>query len=81
MRYINLCSSLRSLFLFLFSVSVDSCSGSSRSSSLALPLLACTGFSVYLFTSQTESCDEDDEVDEGVVEEGLADIPRTTNGT
>ena len=40
------------------------------------------GFSVYLFTSNTESCDEyDGEVDEGVVEEELVDKPGTTNGT
>ena len=40
------------------------------------------GFSVYLQTSNTESCDEDDgEVGEGVVEEQLADKPGTTNGT
>ena len=52
------------------------------SSSLILPLLSCTGFSVYLLTSNTESCDEDDgEIGEGVVEEELADKPRTTNGT
>ena len=39
-------------------------------------------FSAYLFTSSTESCDEDDgEVGEGVVEEELADKPRTTKGT
>ena len=36
---------------------------------------------MYLLTSNTESCDEDDgEVGEGVVEEELADKPRTTNG-
>ena len=39
-------------------------------------------FSVYLLTSNTESCDEDDgEVGEGVVEEELTDKPGTTNGT
>ena len=47
-------------FDFLFSVSVDSCSGFLRNSSLALPLLSSTGFSVYLLTSNTKSCDEDD---------------------
>ena len=53
-----------------------------RSSPLALPLLSGTGFSVYLLTTNTESCDEDDaEVGEGVVEEELADKPKTTNGT
>ena len=69
-------------FLFLFSVSVVSCSGSPRSSPLVLPLLSVTGFSVYLLTSNTESCVEDDgEVGEGVVEEELADKPGTMNGT
>ena len=35
-----------------------------------IPLLSGTGFSVYLLTSNTESCDEDDEeVGDGVVEE------------
>ena len=68
-------------FIFLHSVYADSCSGSSRSSSLVLPLLSGTGFSVYLLTSNTESCDEDDkEVGVGVVEE-IVDIPGTTNGT
>ena len=53
-----------------------------RSSSLVLPLLSGTGFSVYLLTSNTESCDEDDgEVGEGAVEDELADKPGTTNGT
>ena len=37
-----------------------SCSGFHRSSSLVLPLLSDTGFSVYLLTSNTESCGEDD---------------------
>ena len=45
----------------MFSVSVDSCSGSLRSSPLVLPLLCGTGFSEYLLTSNTESCDEDDD--------------------
>ena len=37
---------------------------------------------MYLLTSNTESCDEDDgEVGEGVVEEELGDKPGTTNGT
>ena len=81
MRYISLYSS-DSPFLLLFSVSVVSCSGFHRSSPLVLPLLSGTGFSVYLWTSNTESCDEDDgEVGEGVVEEELADKPGTTNGT
>ena len=72
---------LRVLHLFLFSVSVGLCDGVRRSSSLVLPLLSGTGFSVYLLTSKTESCDEDDnEVRVGVVEE-LAYKPGTTNGT
>ena len=65
----SLCTSWDPSFIFLFSVSVESCSGSPRSSSLVLPLLSCTGFSVYLLTSITESCGEDgDEADEGVAE-------------
>ena len=77
----SLCTSSRPSFLFLFSVSVGSCNGFPRSSSLVLPLLPGTGFSVYPLTSNTESCDEDDdEVDVGVVEE-LEDKPGTTNGT
>ena len=37
---------------------------------------------MYLLTSHTESCDEDDgEVGEGAVEEELAGKPGTTNGT
>ena len=37
---------------------------------------------MYLLTSNAESCEEDDvEVGEGIVEEELADIPGTTNGT
>ena len=61
---------------------MDSCSGSPRSSSLVLSLLSGTGYSVCLLTSTTESCDEDDEeVGEGVVEEELAEIPGTTDGT
>ena len=61
---------------------MDSCSGSPRSSSLILPLLSSTGCSVYLLTSNTESCDEDDgEVGRGVVEEEFADKPGTANGT
>ena len=68
-------------FYFRFRFLWVSCSGFPCSSSLALPLLSCTGFSVYLLTSNTESCDEDDaKVDEGVVEE-LVDKPGTTNGT
>ena len=65
----------------LFSVS-ESCNGSLRSSPLVLPLLSCIGFSVYLLTSNTESCDKDDgEVGEGVVEEELVDKPGSTDGT
>ena len=37
---------------------------------------------MYLLSSDTESCDEDDDdVGEGAVEEELADKPGTTNGT
>ena len=71
MRYIALY--FFAFLIFLFLVSVGSCSGFPRNSSLVLPLLPGTGFSVYLLTSNTESCDEDEEV-EGVVEEELADI-------
>ena len=60
---------------------MDSCSGSPRRSSFIPPFLSDTGFSVYLLTSSTESCDEDDgEVGEGPVEE-LVDKAGTTNGT
>ena len=53
--------------------SVGLCSGVPRSSSLVLPLLSSTGFS-----SNTESCDEDDdEVGVGFQEE-LVDKPGTT---
>ena len=75
------CTSSRPSFLFVFSVSVGLCSGFLRSSSLVLQLLSGTGSSVFLLTSNTESCDEDDEeIGVGVVEE-LVDKPRTTNGT
>ena len=68
-------------FYFVFSVSVDLCSGFPRSSSLVLPLLSGTGFSVYLLTSNTASCDRDvEEVCVGVVQE-LIDKPGTTIGT
>ena len=60
---------------------MDSCSGFPRSSSLVLPLLSGTGFSVYLLASNTESCDEDDEEADVGVEEELADKPETTDGT
>ena len=77
----SLCTSSRPSFLFLFSLSVALCSGFRRSSSLILPLLSGTGLSVYLPTSNAESCDEDDEeVGVGVVEE-LVDEPGSTNGT
>ena len=53
----------------------------SRNSSLVLPLRSITGFSVYLLTSNTESCDEDvEEVGVGVVKE-LVDKTGTTSGT
>ena len=78
----SLCTSSRPSFLRLFSVSGGSCSGFHRSSPHVLPLLFGTGFSVYLLTSNTESCDDDDDekVDESVIEE-LVDKPGTTNGT
>ena len=60
----------------------------SRSSSFIPLLLSDTGASTSLFSntessfSDVDSCDEDgDEADEGVVEEELAEIPGTTNGT
>ena len=60
--------------------------GSLRSSSLVLPLLSGTGFSVCLLASHTESCDQDDDDDDddvgvGVLDEELADKAGTTNGT
>ena len=61
----------------MFSFSVDLCSGFPRNSSLALPLLSVAGFSVYLLTSNTASCDED-VGGVGDVEE-LVDKPVTTN--
>ena len=65
----------------MFLVSVDKCSGFHRNSSLVLPLLSVAGFSVYLLTSNTESCDADvEEVGVDDVEE-LVDKPGTTNGT
>ena len=81
MRKISLYFFLFTIFIFVFG-----CCGFmqrvSRSSSFVLPLLSGTGFSVYLFTSSAESCDEDDEeVGEGVVEEELVNKPGTTNGT
>ena len=55
----------------------------SRTSSLSVP-----GFSVYLLTSNTESCDEDvGSCDKDVEEVGVDDVeelvcePRTTYGT
>ena len=80
-RDTSLCTSSRSPFLFLFSVTVCLCGGFPRSSSLVLPLLSGTGFSVYLLASNTESCDEEeDEVGVSVVEE-LVDKPGTADGT
>ena len=76
----SLCASSRPSFLFLFSVSVDSCSGFHRSSSLTLSFLSGTGFSLYLVTSKTESCHEDDEEVGVDVMEELVDKPGTTNG-
>ena len=79
---ISLCTSWRPSFIFYycFRFLFVYASGFSRSSSPALPLLSATGFAVYLLTSNTESCDEDDEVGVGVVEE-LVNKPGTTNGT
>ena len=64
------------------------CTRSPRSSSFVPPLLSDAGVSTPLFSdtesrfSDVDSCDgDDDEADEGVVEEELADIPGTTNGT
>ena len=51
----SLCTSSCPSFLILFSVSVGLCSRFSCSSSLVLPLLSDTGFSVYLLSSNTES--------------------------
>ena len=77
----SLCTSSRPSSFFLFSVSVGLCIGFPCSSSLVLPLLSGAGFSVYLSTSNTESCDEDvEEIGVGVVEE-LVDKPGNTNGT
>ena len=67
-------------FLLVYSVSVDLCCKFSRSSSLVLPLLSGSGFSVCLLTSNTESYDEDvKEVGVDDAEE-LVDKPGTTNG-
>ena len=73
------CTSSR-LSFFLFRISVGLCIGFPCSSSLVLPLISSAGLSVYLLTSNTESCYEDDEVGVGVVEE-LVGKPRTTNGS
>ena len=83
MRYDSLCTSFDSpIFILVFGFCGFHAAGPPRSSPLVLPLLSGTGFSVYLLTSNTESCDEDDgEVGEDLVEEELADIPGTTNGT
>ena len=61
----------------MFSVSVGLCTRFPRSSSLVLPLLSGTGFSVYLLTSNSESCDEDDEEVGVGCEEELVDKPGT----
>ena len=67
---ISLCTSSRPSFFILFSVSVGLCIGFLCSSTLVLLIFSGSGFSVYLPTSNTESCDEDDgEVGVGVVEE------------
>ena len=65
----------------MFLVSVDLCSGFLRSSSLELPLLSVSGFSVYLLTSHTKSFDEfSEEIVVDVVGE-LVEKTVTTNGT
>ena len=82
MLFFSFLTSSRPSFYFCFLASVDSCSGFPRSSQLILPLLSGTGFSVYLLTSNTKSCDEDvGEIGEGVVEQELAHKPRNTIGT
>ena len=75
-------------FLSCFSVSVESCNGSPRSSSFIPPFLSDIGASTSLFAdtesllADVDSCDEDgDEADEGAVEEELAEVAGTTNGT
>ena len=76
----SLCTSSRSSFLFVFSVSVGLCSG--------FPVAPHSYFHFFrvldvrcLVTSNTESCDQDDEeVGVGVVEEPV-DKPGTTNST
>ena len=72
----------------LFTFSVVSCSGSVRSSTFVPPLLSDDGVSTPLSSdteallSEVDSFDEDgDEADEGVVEEELADISGSTDGT
>ena len=67
---------------------MEVCNGSSQSSSFIPLFLSDTGASTSQFFeteslfSDVDSCVEDgDEADEGVVEEELADIPGTTNGT
>ena len=69
------------LLIHHFFLGFDFCR--SRSSPLVLPLLSCTGFSVFLlFPSNTEFCNENvGEVGEGVVEEELANKPGTIYGT
>ena len=84
----SLCTSWRPSFLFWFLVVVDSCCGHPRSSSFVRPPLSDPGVSTPLLSdteslfADVDSCDEDDdEADESVVEEELAVIPRTKNGT
>ena len=75
----SLCTSSRPSFLFFCSSTVGLRSGFPSGSSLVLPLLYGTGFSVYLLMSNTESCDVA-QICVGVVEE-LVDKPGTTNAT
>ena len=55
----SLCTSSCPSFFFAFLVSAGPCSGFLRNFPLVLPILSVAGFSVYLLTSNTESCDED----------------------
>ena len=85
-RHGSLCTSSRPSFFFLFPVPVGSYSGFPRSSSPRTSTsFGCGIFrsnhTVYLLTSNTESCDEDfEEVGVGVAEE-LVDKLGTTSGT
>ena len=67
---------------------MEACNGSPRSSPFKALFLSDTGASTSLISdtesllADVDSCDADgEEADEGVVEEELAEIPATTNGT